>query len=71
MTGQLPRVFALTICAYRLPGMDEEAYHRYTSEKHALLVKELLIKKRILGYTMVRKIFLSHKGSKVSGLNRD
>lgn len=48
------KLFALTICAYRKPGMDEDAYHRYTSETHARYVKELLVKKKIVGYTMVR-----------------
>ncbi|KAL1963920.1 hypothetical protein VTN77DRAFT_7726 [Rasamsonia byssochlamydoides] len=36
------RLFALTICAYRKPDMDEDAYHRYTSETHAPKLKELL-----------------------------
>jgi hypothetical protein len=57
MIATLPekqQVFALTICAYRKEGMDEEAYHKYISEKHAPLLKDLLIKKEILDYTMVR-----------------
>lgn len=48
------RVFALTICAYRKPGMDEESYHSYLSEKHAPIVKDLLAKHKIISYTMVR-----------------
>jgi len=45
--------FALTICAYRKPGMDESAYHKYLSENHASTLKDLLIKNQILEYTMV------------------
>jgi EthD domain len=52
------RVFALTICAYRKPGMDEEEYHKYMSEQHAQSVKELMIENKIIDYTMVR-LFLN------------
>ena len=48
------RLFALTICAYRKPGMDEEAYHQYMSEKHAPILTDLLVQNNILDYTMVR-----------------
>ena len=48
------RAFALTICAYRKPGMDEDEYHKYMSEKHAQSVKDLMIKHKIIDYTMVR-----------------
>ena len=47
------RMLALTICAYRKPGMDEDEYHEYLSKKHAPLFKDLLLKNKILGYTMV------------------
>jgi hypothetical protein len=53
------RVYALNICAYRKPDMDETAYHQYISEKHAPHVKELLIKKKILSYTVVSPIYSS------------
>lgn len=48
------RVFALNICAYRKPGMDEDEYHRYISETHAPSLKDLLVKNKIIDYTMVR-----------------
>ena len=47
-------LFALTICAYRKPGMEEEAYHEYTSKKHAPLLKDLMAQNKIVEYTMVR-----------------
>ena len=50
---------SLTICAYRKRGMDEDAYHRYLSEKHAPLLTDLMVENKIIGYTMVR-ICCSH-----------
>lgn len=47
------RVFAVTICAYRKPGMDEREYHDYISKHHAPLFKDLLLRNKIAGYTMV------------------
>lgn len=47
------RVYALTICAYRKEGMDEDEYHRYLSEHHAGLVKTHLAEAGIISYTMV------------------
>lgn len=47
------RLFAVTISAKRKPGMDEDAYHKYISETHAGHLKHLLVKNRILDYTMV------------------
>ena len=52
-------VFALTICAYRKPGMDEDEYHKYVSEKHAPCLKGLLVKNKIIDYTMVRLLLSS------------
>ncbi|KAI4148364.1 MAG: hypothetical protein LQ341_001606 [Variospora aurantia] len=46
------RLFAVTISAKRKPGMDEDAYHKYISETHADHLKHLLVKNRILDYTM-------------------
>lgn len=53
------RLFSVTICATRKPGMGEDEYHRYISETHAPLLKRLLVEKKIVDYTMVRvlKIF--------------
>jgi hypothetical protein len=48
------RFFALTICGYRKPGMGEEEYHEYVSEKHAQCLKDLMVKNKIVRYTMVR-----------------
>lgn len=47
------KVFALTICAYRKAGMDEEAYHTYMSDVHAKSVNDLMIKNKIVAYSMV------------------
>lgn len=51
MSGQ--RLYALTICAYKKEGMDEDEYHRYLSEHHAGLVKTHLAEAGIISYTMV------------------
>lgn len=48
------RLFSVTICATRKPGMGEDEYHRYISETHAPLLKKLLVEKKIVDYTMVR-----------------
>lgn len=59
LSGRLPtmsephRFYAVTICGKRKPGMSEEEYHRYISEKHALHLKDLLVKNKIVDYTMV------------------
>lgn len=55
------RLFSVTICATRKPGMGEDEYHRYISETHAPLLKRLLVEKKIVDYTMVRalKVLLS------------
>jgi hypothetical protein len=46
-------VLVWTICAYRKPGMSEEDYHKYASEVHAPLMKELMVKYRMLSFSMV------------------
>jgi len=46
------RLFAVTICAKRKPGMGEEEYHKYISETHAGHLKDLLVKNQIVDYTM-------------------
>ncbi|KAF2237164.1 hypothetical protein EV356DRAFT_496712, partial [Viridothelium virens] len=48
----MQRLFQWTVCAYRKPGMGEEDYHRYMSEKHGPLVKSLLAKYGIIKFTM-------------------
>lgn len=47
------RVFAVMIRGYKKPGMDEEEYHNYMGKTHAPLLKDLLIRNNIVGYTMV------------------
>lgn len=47
------RLFSVTICASRKPGMGEDEYHKYISETHAPLLKRLLVEKKIVDYTMV------------------
>ncbi|KAK4902961.1 hypothetical protein LTR49_026966 [Elasticomyces elasticus] len=46
-------LFAVTICAKRKPGMDEDQYHEYISQKHAGHLKDLLVKNKIVDYTMI------------------
>lgn len=53
------RLFSVTICATRKPGMGEDEYHRYISEIHAPLLKRLLVEKKIVDYTMVRILMIS------------
>lgn len=47
------KLFSVTILGYKKPGMDEDEYHRYVSVVHAGHLKELLVKQRIVSYTMV------------------
>lgn len=47
------RLFQWTVCAYKRPGMDVEEYHKYMSEHHAPLVKELMTKYNIVKFSMV------------------
>ena len=51
MSSQRP--YALTICGYRKPGMDEDEYHHYLSEHHAEIVKNHLVNFGIITYTLV------------------
>ena len=51
--GESQHLFAVTISAKRRPGMDEDAYHKYISEIHAGHLKHLLVKNKIVDYTMV------------------
>jgi hypothetical protein len=46
------RLFQWTVCAYRKPGMSEEDYHKYMSEKHAPLVRGLMAQYGIVQFTM-------------------
>jgi len=57
--GQSQRLFAVTISAKRKPGMSEDAYHKYISETHAGHLKNLLVEKKIVDYTMVSFISTS------------
>ncbi|KAL8727580.1 MAG: hypothetical protein Q9181_005664 [Wetmoreana brouardii] len=50
--GRSQRLFAVTVSAKRRPDMDEDAYHKYISETHAGHLKHLLVKNKIVDYTM-------------------
>ena len=52
LSQEARRLFQWTVCAYRKPGMSEEEYHHYMSEKHAPLVKGLLAKYGIIKFSM-------------------
>ena len=56
------RLFQWTVCAYRKPGMTEEDYHQYMSEKHAPLVRGLLAKYGIIKFTMASILNLVRHG---------
>ena len=47
------RLLCWTVCAYRKPGMDEDEYHRYMSEVHAPLVKDLMVRYGMIRWSMV------------------
>jgi len=53
MSVQTERLFCWTVCAYRKPGMSEEDYHKYMSEVHAPLVKDLMVEYGIVSWEMV------------------
>ena len=53
MSIQTERLFCWTVCAYRKPGMSEEDYHKYMSEVHAPLVKDLMVEYGIVSWEMV------------------
>ena len=52
------RLLCWTVCAYRKPGMDEGDYHRYMSEIHAPLVRDLMVKYGMIRWSMVRVLAL-------------
>lgn len=49
------QLFSVTIFGYKKPEMDEDEYHKYVSETHAGHLKDLLVKQKIVSYTMVCK----------------
>lgn len=51
--GESQSLFAVTISTNRKPGMGEDDYHQYTSEIHSGHLKHLLVKNKIVDYTMV------------------
>lgn len=69
--ARMQRLFSVTICATRKPGMGEDEYHRYISETHAPLLKRLLVEKKIVDYTMVRVWRLTCAQPKVSDEGND
>ena len=52
-TKEPQRLLCWTVCAYRKPGMDEDSYHKYMSEVHAPLVKDLMVQYGMLHWSMV------------------
>jgi hypothetical protein len=56
MSVQTERLFCWTVCAYRKPGMSEDHYHKYMSEVHAPLVKNLMVEYGIVSWEMVLQV---------------
>lgn len=38
------RLFCWTVCAYKRPDLSDEDYHKYMSQVHGPLVKDLMVK---------------------------
>lgn len=55
------RLLCWTVCAYRKPGMDEKEYHKYMSEVHAPLVKDLMVKYGMIQWSMVESSTSSYQ----------
>jgi hypothetical protein len=47
------KLLCWTVYAYRKPGINEDDYHKYMSEVHGPLVKELLARYGIIRFSMV------------------
>lgn len=47
------RLLCWSVYGYRKPGMSEEDYHAYMSEKHGPLVKGLVAKYGMIRFSMV------------------
>ena len=56
LTDPPQRLFCWTVCAYKRPDLSEEEYHKYMSEVHAPLVKDLMVKYGIVKWSMVRNL---------------
>ena len=53
MADDPQKLLCWVVCAYRKPGLSEEEYHKYVSEVHAPLVKDLLVQYGIIKWSMV------------------
>lgn len=47
------RLFCCTVCAYKRPDLSDEDYHKYMSQVHGPLVKDLMVKYGIVKWSMV------------------
>ena len=53
LAGPPQRLLCWTICAYKRPDLSDEYYHKYLSEVHAPLLKDLMVKYGVVSWTMV------------------
>lgn len=60
------RLLCWTVCAYKRPDLSDDYYHKYMSEVHGPLVKDLMVKYRLVKWSMVSSLSLSPESNRAS-----